>query len=130
MLDIFKNKGDLHSLVAKMLYPNELANIPVNEVKSKRPDLRKAAKAPEFTFAYGGDANTLANRENMPLADAKIVEENYMRGFPGVAKYQKYQRNIVMKLGYINTCPEIGYRVYLYDFDTLSSIQSKFNYKF
>lgn len=130
MLDIFKNKGDLHSLVAKMLYPNELANIPVNEVKSKRPDLRKAAKAPEFTFAYGGDANTLANRDNIPLADAKIIEDNYMRGFPGVAKYQKHQRNIVMKLGYINTCPEIGYRVYIYDFDTLSSIQSKFNYKF
>lgn len=47
MLDIFRNKGDLHSLVAKMVYPDELRNIDVKDVKRVRPDLRKAAKAPE-----------------------------------------------------------------------------------
>lgn len=47
MLDIFRNKGDLHSLVAKMVYPEELRNIDVKDVKKLRPDLRKAAKAPE-----------------------------------------------------------------------------------
>lgn len=50
MLDIFKNKGDLHSLVAKMLYPEDLKDISVEEVKAKRPDLRRKAKAPEFNF--------------------------------------------------------------------------------
>lgn len=48
MLDIFRNKGDLHSLVAKMVYPEELKDIDVKDVKKVRPDLRKAAKAPEF----------------------------------------------------------------------------------
>lgn len=48
MLDIFRNKGDLHSLVAKMVYPEELKDIDVKDVKKLRPDLRKAAKAPEF----------------------------------------------------------------------------------
>lgn len=47
MLDIFRNKGDLHSLVAKMVYPEELKDIDVKDVKKLRPDLRKAAKAPE-----------------------------------------------------------------------------------
>ena len=47
MLDIFRNKGDLHSLVAKMVYPEELRDIDVKDVKKVRPDLRKAAKAPE-----------------------------------------------------------------------------------
>ena len=47
MLDIFRNKGDLHSLVAKMVYPEELKDIDVKDVKKVRPDLRKAAKAPE-----------------------------------------------------------------------------------
>lgn len=48
MLDIFRNKGDLHSLVAKMVYPEELKNIDVKDVKKLRPDLRRAAKSPEF----------------------------------------------------------------------------------
>lgn len=47
MLDLFRDKGDLHSLVAKMVYPEELKNIDVKDVKKLRPDLRKAAKAPE-----------------------------------------------------------------------------------
>lgn len=47
MLNIFRNKGDLHSLVAKMVYPKELKDIDVKDVKRLRPDLRKAAKAPE-----------------------------------------------------------------------------------
>ncbi len=48
MLDIFRNKGDLHSLVAKMVYPEELKDIDIKDVKKVRPDLRKAAKAPEL----------------------------------------------------------------------------------
>ena len=49
MIDLFTNGcGDLHSLVAKMVYPEELHDIPVEDVKKLRPDLRKKAKAPEF----------------------------------------------------------------------------------
>lgn len=31
-----------------------------------------------------------------------------------------------MKLGYINTCPEVGYRAYIYDFEQLDEIQKQF----
>ena len=49
MIDLFLHGcGDLHSLVAKMVYPDELKDIPVDKVKKLRPDLRKKAKAPEF----------------------------------------------------------------------------------
>ena len=49
MIDLFLHGcGDLHSLVAKMVYPEELHDIPVEDVKKLRPDLRKKAKAPEF----------------------------------------------------------------------------------
>lgn len=51
MIDLFTNGcGDLHSLVAKMVYPDELNGIAVEDIKKLRPDLRKAAKAPEFNF--------------------------------------------------------------------------------
>ena len=127
MIELFTNGcGDLHSLVAKMVYPEELHDIPVEQVKKLRPDLRKKAKAPEFTFAYGGDANTLIGRDHIPEEEARQIEANYRKGFKGVAAYQAYQRKIVMQLGYINTCPEVGYRAYIYDYDTLKKTQDKF----
>ena len=131
MIDLFTNGcGDLHSLVAKMVYPEELRDIPVENVKKLRPDLRKKAKAPEFTFAYGGDANTLIGRDHIPEEEARQIEANYRKGFKGVAAYQAYQRKIVMQLGYINTCPEVGYRAYIYDYDKLKSTQDKFSKDF
>lgn len=131
MIDLFTNGcGDLHSLVAKMVYPEELRDIPVEDVKRLRPDLRKKAKAPEFTFAYGGDANTLIGRDHIPEGEARQIEANYRKGFKGVAAYQAYQRKIVMQLGYINTCPEVGYRAYIYDYDKLKTTQDKFGKDF
>lgn len=131
MIDLFLHGcGDLHSLVAKMVYPDELKDIPVEQVKKLRPDLRKKAKAPEFTFAYGGDANTLISKDHIPEEEAKLIEANYKKGFPGVASYQSYQRKIVMQLGYINTCPEVGFRAYIYDFEELDRIQKQFNQEF
>ena len=130
MLDIFRNKGDLHSLVAKMVYPEELKDIDVKDVKKLRPDLRKAAKAPEFTFAYGGDANTLIGRDHIPEDEARKIEANYRKGFKGVDAYQSRQRKLVMQLGYIDECPEVGFRAYIYDFDELDKVQKQFNQEF
>lgn len=131
MIDLFLNGcGDLHSLVAKMVYPDELKDVAVEDVKKLRPDLRKKAKAPEFTFAYGGDANTLIGRDHIPEEEAREIEANYRKGFKGVAAYQSYQRKIVMQLGYINTCPEVGFRAHIYDFDKLSATQNKFGKEF
>ena len=131
MIDLFLHGcGDLHSLVAKMVYPDELKDVPVEQVKKLRPDLRKKAKAPEFTFAYGGDANTLVSKDHIPEEEAKLIEANYKKGFPGVAAYQSYQRKVVMQLGYINTCPEVGFRAYIYDFEELDRIQKQFNQEF
>lgn len=127
MIDLFLHGcGDLHSLVAKMVYPTELKDVAVEDVKKVRPDLRKKAKAPEFTFAYGGDANTLIGRDHIPREEAMEIESNYRKGFKGVADYQAYQRRIVMQLGYINTCPEVGFRAHIYDFEELDNTQKKF----
>ena len=83
-----------------------------------------------MTFAYGGDANTLVSKDHIPEEEARIIEANYKRGFPGVAAYQSYQRKVVMQLGYINTCPEVGFRAYIYDFEELDRIQKQFNQEF
>lgn len=64
------------------------------------------------------------------MKEAQVIEDNYMKGFPGVKRYQDRQRDLVMKLGYINTCPEVGYRAYVYNYEDLKEIQSKFNAEF
>lgn len=64
------------------------------------------------------------------MEEAQVIENNYMKGFQGVAKYQANQRRLVMELGYINTCPEIGYKAYVYNYDELKETQSKFNTEF
>ena len=50
--EYLEGSGDIHSLVAKACFPKELEGIPVSEIKSKRPDLRKKAKAPEFACQF------------------------------------------------------------------------------
>lgn len=125
MLELFTTGcKDLHSLVAKMIYKDVLRDIPVENIKKVRPDLRKSAKSPEFAIAYGGDANTLANKDNIPIEDAQQIVNNYMEGFPGVAEYQAHRRKEVMRLGYIDECPEVGYRTYIYDFNKLKEIKA------
>ena len=54
ILELLRNDGDLHSLVAKMVFPEELKDIPLEEVKAKRKDLRDKAKGPEFLFWLWG----------------------------------------------------------------------------
>lgn len=78
------------------------------------------------TFAYGGDANTLIGRDHIPEDEARKIEANYRKGFKGVDAYQSRQRKLVMQLGYIDECPEVGFRAHIYDFDKLSATQSKF----
>lgn len=126
MIDLFTTGcKDLHSLVAKMVFKDELKDISVEDIKKIRPDLRKRAKAPEFTFAYGGDANTLSSRDHLPIEESREIEKNYFIGFPGVKKYQDSRRAEVMQLGYIDECPEVGYRTCIYDFKELKDIEKK-----
>jgi DNA polymerase I-like protein with 3'-5' exonuclease and polymerase domains len=50
--EYLEGSGDIHSLVAKACFPIELEGISVSEIKNKRPDLRKKAKAPEFACQF------------------------------------------------------------------------------
>lgn len=124
MIDLFLNGcGDLHSLVAKMCFPKELKDIPVEKIKDTRPDLRKKAKVPEFAFNYGGGAHTLT-KKGIPLEEAIIIEKNYKEGFKGIAAYQDYQISLVLKTPYIESCPEIGYKFFVYHHDKLKTINN------
>ena len=53
MLEEFLHRsGDMHSLCAKLIFHEELKDVPIEEIKDKRPDLRKKVKPIEFSQQF------------------------------------------------------------------------------
>lgn len=75
---------------------------------------------------YGGDFNTIANNKGIPINEAKKIYEDFMKGFPGIKKYQDYCRAVVLQKGYILMNPILKHRAHLYDSKFLSRMQEKF----
>lgn len=72
---------------------------------------------------YGGDANTIANNKGIPKKEAEKIYDNFMKGFPGVKKYQDFARAEVMKKGYILMNPITGHKAFIYDWAELRETQ-------
>lgn len=131
VLDLFNcGCGDMHALVAKMAYPDQVGDCPVEEIAKTHKKWRQEAKGVEFAINYGGDANTIKSNKNIPLEEAQKIYDDYMRGFPGIASYQKKQRKFVMDNGYIILNDKTRHKAFIYDFDELLLIREKFNGEF
>lgn len=102
LLDFYDNGyGDQHSYVAKLCFPKQLAEIPLEEVKKKRPDLRQKAKSAGFALQFGGVGATIASNLGIPLEEGNEVEEAYYTAFPGVKDYFQKVIEETMQNGYI-----------------------------
>lgn len=132
MIDLFNNGcGDVHSLVAKMSFPSIIGDCPVEQIKKKFHGLRNDVKSQvEFPINYGGDWNTIKAHSGKPEKECKEIYNNYMNGFVGIKAYQDRQRKFVMDNGYIILSPLTQHKAYIYDYDTLMAIQSRFNSEF
>lgn len=124
--ELTEGSKDVHSLVAYMSYKQIPRDTPISEINHKYHDLRQEAKGIEFAINYAGDANTIANNKGIPLKEAQEIYDAYMNGFKGVKKYQDIRKKEVMEKGYILLNPLTGHKAYIYDFNELKSIQSKF----
>lgn len=110
--------GDLHSLTAYMSYPDIIPrDIPIEKIKELYPEYRQEAKKIEFAIGYAGDANTIANNNGIPMAEAEEIYNAYMEGFPGVKKYQEYCKKNVLEKGYILMNPLTGHRAHIADWE-------------
>ena len=109
--EFLHGSGDMHSLVAKMVFP-ELKNIPVKDIKKKYPHLRSKAKPVEFSQQFGGSANAIQNAMGCSIEEAQEFANNYAKGFPGIAKFKKQGSYNVRHLGYIELCPITGHKTY------------------
>lgn len=132
MIELFNNGcGDVHSLVAKMSFPDIIEDCPIEDIKSKFHSLRNDVKSQvEFPINYGGDWNTIKLHSGKSEEESKKIYDNYMRGFIGIKNYQDKQRKFVMDNGYIVLSPVTRHKALIYDYDKLINIQKRFNYQF
>lgn len=124
--ELTHGSGDIHSLTAYMSYKEIPRDTPIKDIKKLYHNLRQEAKGIEFAINYGGDANTIANNKGIPIEEATKIYNDYMSGFKGIKRYQDFCRKDVMEKGYILLNPLTGHKAYIYDFEELNRIKSKF----
>nr|DAH00666.1 MAG TPA: Prex DNA polymerase [Crassvirales sp.] len=118
---------DGHAFVAKMIFPDELKDIPENEVKAKRKDLRDAAKPARFTFNYNGTAPALAANTGKPLDFCEKCFKTYFNAFKGIDRFFKVSKKNMWDRGYILISEYTGLRAYIYDWSILKGIEKRKN---
>lgn len=121
--EYIEGSGDIHSLVAKACFPKELEGIPVSEIKNKRPDLRKKAKAPEFACQFGGGAGAISDALSISKEEAKIIYNNYLNTFKGITEFKKKGSAFVRQNGYVLICEHTGHKLYWEDFKKWRDIE-------
>lgn len=118
---------DGHAFVAKMIFPDELKDIPEKEVKKKRKDLRDAAKPARFTFNYNGTASALAANTGKPLKFCEKCFVTYFNAFKGIDRFFKISKRKMWERGYILISELTGLRAYIYDWPILKGIEKRKN---
>ena len=132
MIDLFNNGcGDVHSLVAKMAFPDIIGDCPIEQIKKKFHGLRNDVKSQvEFPINYGGDWNTIKSHSGKSEQESKRIYNNYMKGFIGIKTYQDRQRKFVMDNGFIILNPLTQHKALIYDYDMLISMKRRFTQEF
>jgi len=118
MMNVFLKGEDMHSTVAYMIFPDRIPrDTPIKDIKKLYKHERQDAKGPEFCFAYAGNDSTLVSQYNMDPKVAKAIYDNYMSGFPGIAKFQAKQKKFVVDNGYILISPVTGHKAFWWDWE-------------
>ena len=122
--------GDIHSLVAKYCFPDELKDVDVKDIKKLYPHLRSKAKGPEFAMQFGGSAFAIQNSLGCSLEEAEKIAEAYWKGFKGIADFKKKGSEFVRKNGYILMCAYSGHKMFWWDHDKWLERQNTFTQEF
>lgn len=107
-----KNIGDLHSYVAKLTFIEELKDIEIRDVKSKRKDLRNKAKGVEFAVGYGGTGFTISNNIGVSKEEGDRIYNAYFKAFPGLKNYFKEVGDFCEQNGYVLISKITGRKYY------------------
>ena len=117
--ELMYGEKDLHTLTAKIIFPQIPRDMPAEEVKKKFHKERREAKSYEFLLNYMGNANTMVQNYGIPFERAQYIENAYKNGFIGLKEYQDESRRDWVRQGYILINPITGHKAYIYDYPAL-----------
>ena len=112
MLDAFNSGHDIHTATAAKIY-----KIPLNDVDS---DMRRKAKTANFGIIYGISVFGLADRLNIPRAEAKELIDGYFKTYPDIKTYMDNAIQKAKENGYVETL--MGRKRFLPDINSQNSI--------
>lgn len=95
MIEAFNSGGDIHTATAAKIY-----KIPVEEVTR---DMRRNAKTANFGIIYGISVFGLADRLNIPRAEAKQLIDGYFESYPQIKEYMQQSIAVAQTKGYVET---------------------------
>ena len=108
MIEAFKSGQDIHQATAAKVY-----SVDPDKVTA---DQRRNAKMVNFGIIYGISAFGLADRLNIPRAEAKTIIENYFQKYPGIKDYMDAAVENARSKGYVETI--MGRKRYLRDINS------------
>jgi DNA polymerase I len=95
MLEAFKENEDIHAATAAKIY-----KVSLEQVDS---DMRRKAKTANFGIIYGISVFGLAERMNVPRAEAKELIDGYFETYPGVKAYMDKCIETAREHGWVET---------------------------
>jgi len=127
----FYNSGasDLHSFVAKALYPQEIGDTPTEDIKKKFKTLRQNAKAANFALAYGGTGDTIAKNLGVSKDVGSSVEKAFFDAFPALKNYFDNRKAESLSKGYILVSKVSGRKVFINEFDEFIQLTNEVDRK-
>lgn len=128
--EFLHGSGDMHSLCAKMVFHEELKDVPVKDVKKLRPDLRKIIKPIEFSQQFGGSEHAIASSLGCSLEEALKFKRAYDEGFKGITAFKNKGSKFVREHGYILITPVTGHKMYWWDWEQWKEEGKQFTQEF
>ena len=131
LLDEFLYRsGDTHAAYAKVVFADDLKDIPVEKIKKERPDLRSKVKPVEFAVQFGSDGSAIAPQLKIPVEEARQLVQNLLNGMTGLKAFKDKSSKFVLQNGYIEILPQTGHRGYWFDWAYWKKVQASYTQEF
>lgn len=117
---------DLHTLTAKIVFPEIPKDATTDEVKHKYKKLRQLAKSYEFCFNYKGNASTIKRNFGLTDEEANRIYNAYMNGFYGLKQYQSNKCKEWWDKGYIIISSLTGHKAFIHNWEELKETYKEF----
>jgi DNA polymerase I-like protein with 3'-5' exonuclease and polymerase domains len=94
-------EGDMHSYTARLLWPEILGSLTLDEIKEKHSDKRKSAKSAGFAIQYGSQGFSISRTLNLSKEQGEDLYQRYMKAYSGMKEYFERVQDESFKRGYI-----------------------------